>query len=153
MMSRKMYLAAGALVLGLVLAAGALMAGHRIIDDIEIEETPACAEVKIVFSFPVRYVKHFPYDSGTDLRIQLEPIRISELDKESLYTRETLQPPPNDIAQLEEVVFEGDIEGGPFLTLYFRMPVEYKVGQGADFRSLNVTVKGPEAAQACQPGR
>jgi hypothetical protein len=75
---------------------------------------------------------------------------ISPLDEEGLSRRESFSP-PNDFAKLIEVVYEGDIIGGPFLTLLFRYPVDYKVQQGADFRSLIVAVPGPEAAGPCLP--
>ena len=61
--------------------------------------------------------------------------------------------PPNDFAKLIEVIYEGDIIGGPYLTLLFRSPVDFMVQQGADFRSLIVAVPGPEADESCLPAQ
>jgi hypothetical protein len=140
-------------LMGLLILSGGLSAQpsrDKILSAVEIEEDLSCSVIRIAFNFPVRYVKHFPYESGDELRIQLEPIVISPLDREDLTKRESLSP-PNDFAKLDEVIYEGDIIGGPYLTLLFRHPVTYKVQQGADFRSLIVAVPGPEADELCLP--
>ena len=122
----------------------------EILDGVEITGGDGCAFIRIGFNIPVRYVKHFPYDSGEDLRIQLEPISISPGERPSLFNREYLRPPPDDPSGLSEVLYEGGIEGGPFLSLFFRNPVRFKVEQGEDYRSLLVTVYGTDAKGPCQ---
>ena len=118
------------------------------LNDVTITEHDTCAVIRVKFNFPLRYVKHFPYKSGDDLRIQFDPIPIAIPPGESsaLFTRESVRPPRNDIASLIEVIYEGNVAGGPFLTLYFRHPVVFRVEQGADFRSLNIIVLGSEAS-------
>lgn len=117
--------------------------------DVNITEEDSCAVIQVKFNFPLRYVKHFPYESGDDLRIQFDPIPIAVPpgERSALFTRESVRPPRNDIASLLEVIYEGNVEGGPFLTLYFRRPVVFKVEQGADFRSLNIVVLGSEGSE------
>lgn len=134
---------------GVIFTSAWLYARHLIIDEVTVSERPDCSVVKVSFNFPVRYVKHFPYSTGDDLRIQLEPITRNVADREALFARETVLPPPNEIVGLSEVVYEGDIEGGPFLTLFFTRPVNFKVEQGTDFRSVVVTVAGPESKGLC----
>ncbi len=148
----------GAAVLVLGLAAGGLPARaqparDRVLTDLRIDETPSCAVITIDFAFPVRYVRHFPYDKGDELRIALRPLRIAATEASALFRRESMVPPTNDFAALQDVIFEGDIQGGPYLTLRFRTPVSYKVKQGSDFRSLTVAVVGPEPSGACPPAR
>jgi hypothetical protein len=43
-----------------------------------------------------------------------------------------------------EVLYEGDIDGGPYLTLFFSGPVTYKVVPGTDYRHLTVVVESPQ---------
>lgn len=121
----------------------------KILADADIRQESECAFVRVGFNFPVRYVKHFPYEYGEELRIQLDPIAISPVDRDALFKRESMRPPSNEIAALLEIIYEGDMEGGPFLTLLFRRPVAFKVGQGADFRSLMIVVPGSKASAPC----
>lgn len=141
-------------LVGLLLFSSGLQAQptrDRILDDVQITEDTGCAVIQVGFNFPVRYVKHFPYEFGDELRIQLEAIVISPVDEEALFTRESVKPPSHNFAKLVEIVYEGDIVGGPFLTLLFRYPVAFKVKQGANFRSMIIAVPGPEASEPCLP--
>lgn len=139
----------------LLLSPPAFAAASQILtpDDVTITETGRCAVIRVTFSFPVRYVKHFPYTSGDDLRIQLEPLAASPADREALFTRKSVRPPRSEIASLADVVYEGNVPGGPFLTLFFARPRMFRVEQGRDFRSLIVVVSGEEAAGECPPTR
>lgn len=148
LLATMLFLAAA---VGVVFPAAWLQARHLIVDTVEITEAPDCSEVRVSFNFPIRYVKHFPFSKGDDLRIQFEPITTSSAEQEALFTRETVLAPPNDIVGLTEVVYEGDIDGGPFLTLFFRRPVRFAVEQGADFRSVVIAVSGPESTNGCVP--
>lgn len=136
-------------ILVVMLSTAGLQAREQILDKVRIDEKGECAMIQVEFGFPVRYVNHFPSESGDDLRIQFEPITISQGDEDAVFTRESHRPPPNEIASLLEVVYEGHIEGGPFLTLFFRTNVKFRVEQGVDFRSLIIFVQGHDASEPC----
>jgi hypothetical protein len=149
-MQRLTYLKTCALALvGTILFTSALTAQpvrDRILGDLEITEGQNYTVIQVGFNFPVRYVRHFPLESGNELRIKLLPIAISPIDREALFERESIRPPSNDTAGLLEVVYEGDQEVGLFLTLLFHHPVHFQVKQGSDFRSLTVIVGGGGAS-------
>ncbi len=127
-----------------------LLATQVIIDDIQITEDSGCSEILIWFNFPVRYVKHFPYEFGDDLRIKIQPIVTGPEERDALFTREPVIPPPNELAGLSKVLYEGDVPDGPFLTLFFDETVAFQVGQGADFRSLVIMVTAPDNPEPCR---
>jgi len=114
-----------------------------ILDDVHIEKKDGCITVHIGFTFPVRYVRHFPFEKGDELQIQIEPISLGPLEQESIFGRESFTPPHSRKASLEDVIYEGDIEGGPYLRLLFTREVRFEVGQGADFRSILVALRNP----------
>jgi len=137
----------------LLLASPWLHARQLILNSVKITEEGECAVIRVEFSFPVRYIYHFPYESGEDLRIQVKPIEVSRGDRRAVFTRESYGPPPNDIASLSDVVYEGNIVGGPFLTLFFRRPMAFKVDPATDHRSLIIGVHGPKVSKPCPPIR
>ncbi len=137
----------------LLLASPGLQARQLILNSVKITEEGECAVIRVEFGFPVRYISHFPYESGEDLRIQVKPIEVPRGDKEAVFTRESYGPPPNDIASLSDVVYEGNVVGGPFLTLFFRRPVMFKVDKTIDHRSLIIGVHGPKVSKPCPPIR
>ena len=145
----------GLLLLLLLRSSPAFAATFQILtpDDVTITEEAGCAVIRVAFPFRVRYVKHFPYVSGDDLRIQFEPLTVSPADREAVFRRRSVRPPRSQIASLAEVVYEGDVAGGPFLTLFFARPRMFSVKQGADFRSLIIVVRGDEVVGECPPVR
>jgi hypothetical protein len=121
----------------------------KILSNLELSEEGECVVIHISFHYPVRYIKHFPYESGEEVRTQVLPILISPVDKEAFFSRESIRPPKDNPAGLAEVMYEGDMEGGPFLTLLFNQHMAFKVRQGEDYRSLDITVSKPEADASC----
>ena len=112
----------------------------RILDDLDVVETGAGLRVRISLTTRVRYVRHYPYDSGAELSIKITPFSISSDDKDALFRRESMVPFGDAPLSPREVVYEGDIEGGPYLTLFFKQNVAFEVEQGRDSRSIVVHV-------------
>lgn len=121
----------------------------RILGDVSVTRVGACVAVRIGLTFPIRYVKHFPIHQGEELRIHVQPISISAADRDALTERESIRPRTDDDSPLIEVFYEGDMAGGRFVTLLFRRPMVFEVGQGHDFRSLDVTLADPEGDTSC----
>ena len=71
--------------------------------------------------------------------------------REAFFSRDTLVPVDDEDLSLEEVVYEGDIEGGPYLTLFFSRRVSFEVQQGTDSRSVVVSFSNAATAIVEQP--
>ena len=139
--SKKIYrllLLAGLLFLQAVIAQPVR---HKLLDTLDIAAVEDGFSMLVRLTVPVRYVWHFPYDSGAELRIKIRPFDVGADNRDALFKRETLVPHGNDDIALEEVVYEGDIEGGPYLTLFFSRGVKFRVEQGSDSRSIFVYFK------------
>jgi hypothetical protein len=100
--------------------------------------------VEVHFSAPLRYRMHFPADRGEELRIQLRPVRVPSSDLDAVFRREAVSPPYRDVIALDEVIYEGDIQDGPWLTIRFTRCVYYQVIPGSDYRSVRIMILGIE---------
>jgi hypothetical protein len=125
-------------------------ARDRVLDDVSVSHDDECTEIRVGFNFPVRYVRHFPFTEGKELRIAVRPIRVGPTDLDAVQQRESMRPSPNGPSPLVDVVYDGEMAGGPYLILTFRRPVAFVVGQGQDFRSIVVTLPAP-AKPDCLP--
>lgn len=131
------------LVLGVMLIAQLVESApvrKKILDTLDVLEGEAVTTLRIGLTTRVRYVRHFPYESGQELRIKITPFDISSDNADALFRRETLVPSGHEDLPLNEVVYEGDIENGPYLTLSFSRCVDFWVEQGRDSRSIVVYV-------------
>jgi len=117
---------------------------QKILDNLEVQEGEGVITVRISLTSPVRYIRHFPYESGEELRISIRLFDVSRDNREALFRREALVPFDAAELPLEEVVYEDDFEsGGPYLTLLFSRSVDFSVQQGSDSRSVVVFINKP----------
>ncbi len=123
----------------------------RVLTDVRVLEGNDCTYFQIEFNFPVQYVNHFPPDAGDELRIQVNPIIVNLQDRAALLLREALSPPESGDLGLLSIIYDGELSSGPVLTLQFRRPLSYSVGQGRDFRSVLVGIPGPDRTTPCLP--
>ena len=112
----------------------------RIIADVSAVDQADKTDLNIVFTYPIRYVRHFPEDYGDTVEIQLKAIMVSEIDADLLRRRESVRLPQTSTVPLLDISYEGDLPGGPYMTIRFIAPVSFAVRQGSDFRSLTVSV-------------
>ena len=112
----------------------------RILDELELVASDGGVDVHVSLTIPVRYISHFPYEAGDELRIRIKAFDVRGGDRDALFKRESLVPSGDDFPALKEVVYEGDIDGGRYLTLLFSQCVRFEVSQGRDSRSIMVRV-------------
>jgi len=113
----------------------------KVLEEVEVLENEGQPVIEVKFSFPLRYKSHFPQQSGEELRIRLFPVRIPSSDLNAAFQREGVVPRDAEHVALDEVIYEGDSEGGPYLILNFTRPVSYEVIPGSDFRSMSIVVR------------
>lgn len=110
------------------------------LSDVQVAEAGPLSVIEVSSTVLVRYVQHYPENSGDELRIQLELIGVTGDQVKWEFRRQIVSGQPKNAARLTEVVYEGDVDNGPYLTLFFRRPVGFQVQQGSDFRSIVVVV-------------
>lgn len=147
------------LALAVPSAARAQTGGGRVLRALEIETRGEETEVRILFSVPVRYVRHTPEHTGRTLDIRLTPLSGGLA---ALLTSEALRPRPGTDTALEEVWFEGEGRAGARLELRLASERRFEVRQDEDLRTLVIRLFGerstpaapaPKAAPSAQSAR
>lgn len=122
-------------------AISASPARDRIIESAQIQVVDEQIILEVKLSFPFRYQSHFPLETGEELRIRITPVRVPASDLGAVFRHEGLVPPDAESAAIDEVIYEGDAAGGPYLTVRFTRPAHYQVIQGSDYRSLSIVIQ------------
>ena len=123
----------------------------KILDQLDVREGEEVTTIHISLTSPVRYIRHYPYESGEELRIKISLFDVSRDNRQAFFSRETLAPFNTEDLPLDEVVYEGDIENGPYLTLFFSRRVDFDVQQGTDSRSIVVYINKSASEISAQP--
>jgi hypothetical protein len=147
------------IVIGAVVALGVCLVRQspsqpvrsRVFTGVTIEGDDGQLSIHAGFTFPIRYVRHVPLQSGDLLQIYVRPIAVSRVDKGFTLTREAAQLQSKQLGPLESVTYEGDVLGGPLVTVAFRRPVRFDVRPGHDFRSLVILVADSAAPETPAP--
>ena len=112
----------------------------KVLEEVQIVQKDGNVIIEVQFSFPLRYLSHFPQEKGESLRIRLRPVRVPSSDANAVFRREGVVPQYADTVAIDEVIYEGDVPGGPFLTFNFTRPASYQVIPGPDYRSVSVVM-------------
>ena len=110
-----------------------------------------CWLFKINFNRRIRYISHFPTNSGTELRIMLYPIDPRQFDLDGGFGREALRPPQDSRVGISAIQYAASIAEKPTLTIIFDRPVNFDAAGGADFQTLVFSVTDARHGKACKP--
>lgn len=120
-----------------------LRAPDHILDDVLVEEEGGKLVLQIKFNIPIRYEDHMPARHGNLVQIKVRPVSFSDTVKNEYLGSESILPGFMAKVPITDVAYEGDVPGGPLLTLRFSQPVTYEISENSDFSSiiLHLSVK------------
>ena len=123
---------------------GATPCAHaQILDEIEVRDGGALAEIRIGFTVTMRYQTHFPAERGELVRVSFQAIALD--DSGILKRDEHKKSPPNNLIPAFTVTYNSKSScfagrDPVCLEIQFDKPVTYKIRQGEDNRSFYLYV-------------
>ncbi len=108
------------------------------------QQTGGRATLRIGFNLPVFHLRHWPASKGDSVRIVVEIKPGKDVPEEYLRRRESLRIPERLAAIVDDIRYEGDRPGHPWVVVDFHRPVRYDVRPGRDGRSLEIDVDDGE---------
>ena len=100
-------------------------------------------EIKADLSVPFSYVKHFPNKRGKIIQIQLD-VNAEAAKEKKIKRRETVKPSSNDMKSIRDIIFEGNVRGGPYLVLRFNEVIKFTVEKVKDSQSIVILIEKEE---------
>lgn len=146
----------GVAVLTTTLLAVVPFARAQILDEIEVRDGGALAEIRIGFTLPMRYQTHFPTEHGEIVRVSFQAIALD--DPEIIRGMESKKSPRNNLIPAFTVSYDYRnscyaVRDPVCLVIQFDKPVSYKIREGEDNRSfyLYVPIIRPNPDTAPKP--
>ena len=93
------------------------------------------------FANPVRYLGHFPDDNSDIIQVKLRAIGFSEFRENISLLEQFVTPVDMQEKFLQDVRFEGNVPGGPFLVVRFSRPMSYRVTESNGLKGLIISYK------------
>ena len=96
-------------------------------------------ELVVQFSTPVGYVKHFPRSRGKIVQLQIKLLDTT-IPEKSIRKRETLLPKAGQETVFRDVIYEGNVRGGPYLVVRFPEVSDFIPDQSAKTQTMRIKV-------------
>jgi len=137
--SRAVVSIAGAAVLGSAVGAG------RLVEDIQVSKRGEQATVTVELACPMRLASDARALEGTLVEVRVKPLEACSQFGTNDISSEAYQPVGGRLALLARVEYESLGLGESLLIFHFDQPVDYRVAQRGDLRTLQLLVRLPEA--------
>jgi hypothetical protein len=132
---------AGAAVLGSALGA------DRLVEDIQVSKRGEQATITVELACPMRFASDARTPEGLVVEIRVKPLEACGQFGISEISSEAYQPAGGRLALLSRVEYESLGLGDNLLIFRFDQPVDYRVAQRGDLRTLQLLVRLPTATQ------
>lgn len=139
-------------VTGLLLSAGARA---DVLEDMETRTDQGVGEIRLLFSVPVRYLKHFPAQHGELLKVYLQTVGLEAPTGEELrgYKHSPAMPLVPSYSVTYTTARNCYAAREPLcLDIQFSQPVHYRLRPGEDGRSLLIHIL-PESNKPKSPAK
>jgi len=116
-------------------------APSQLVRDFHITSDKNGHNLEFDFENPVRYLGHFPENESDILQIKLRAIGFNDFtENASLLDRFISNSEVKD-KLLDDVRYEGDVPGGPFIVVRFTKPMKYNINESNGLKSLIISYK------------
>lgn len=112
---------------------------ENLIADVTLTSNGKEKNLAFDFTTPIRFLGHFPENYGQVLQIRLRSISFGGFTQNYSLLKNIVKAGSGSDVLIDDVRYEGDIPGGPFVVVRFTRPVNFEVHEGEGLRSLSVS--------------
>lgn len=122
--------------------AAAYLADVGFLDDIEVRSDQGVGEIRLHFTAPVRYIRHFPAERGEVIKLYLQVLTLEGVEQRGPYVYKripALAPiPPFTVmySTARSCLAELAERNALCLDIVFKQPYRFRIRQGEDGRSI-----------------
>jgi len=116
-------------------------APEQLVNDFHITSDKDGHNLEFDFANPVRYLGHFPDDNSDIIQVKLRAIGFSEFRENISLLDQFVTPADMQEKFLQDVRYEGNVPGGPFLVVRFSKPMTYHVTESNGLKGLIISYK------------
>jgi len=113
---------------------------NELLKDVLFKDRGSAVEITVKLAVPFSYVKHFPSKRGKIIQLQIGVDKKKNKDVK-LKTKEILRPPEDSLISVRDVIYEGNVRGGPYLVLRFHDIVSFSIDRVKDSKSIKILIK------------
>ena len=113
----------------------------QLVSDFHITTDKDGNNLEFGFANPVRYLEHFPEDNSDVLQVKIRAIGFSDFTENFSLMDRFIAAADSQEKFLEDVRYEGDVPGGPFIVVRFTKSMKYRVNESNGLKGLIISYK------------
>jgi hypothetical protein len=113
----------------------------QLVSDFHITTDKDGNNLEFGFANPVRYLEHFPEDNSDVLQVKIRAIGFSDFTENFSLMDQFIAAADSQEKFLEDVRYEGDVPGGPFIVVRFTKSMKYRVNESNGLKGLIISYK------------
>jgi len=115
-----------------------------ILTSVDFSEKADMIEMKVHFSKTFSYRKHFPTSRGKIIQVLIKPDD-ENVDAGFYKKREMINPEKSAPIGIRDIIFEGNVKGGPYLVIRFQKIETFTLSKEKNSNVLTVQIKSSQA--------
>ena len=112
----------------------------RILQDVYVYDEGDRSILQVKFNVPIRYESHLPEKQGRVINIKLRVVTLSGADRNDYIDKNSIVPGFMEKVPVTDIAYEGDVPGGPLLSIRFSEPVQFTIAEDSTLRSLLISI-------------
>ena len=112
---------------------------EQLVSNLHITSDREGHNLEFDFNNSVRYLGHFPEEASDIVQVKLRAIGFSEFRENVSLLDQFVQPGEIKEKFLQDVRYEGDVPGGPFLVVRFSKPMKFNVLESNGLKGLIIS--------------
>ena len=124
------------ILLGVLSSLQVIQAPDRILDDVIVEEEGGMYVLQVKTNLPLRYENHYPQGPSEFVQIKVRAVSLFGVDQNEYIGAESILPGFIEQVPVMDVAYEGNVPGGPFLSLRFKEPLRYEIKEAPELNGV-----------------
>ncbi|MGD8570280.1 MAG: hypothetical protein PVJ39_19490 [Gammaproteobacteria bacterium] len=113
----------------------------QLVSDFHITSDKHGNNLEFEFANPVRLLGHFPENNSDVLQVKLRAIGFTKFTENFSLMERYLTPADSQEKLLQDVRYEGNVPGGPFIVVKFDKPMKFQVSESNGLNGLIVNYR------------
>lgn len=111
----------------------------QILKEVElVEEGHQHYSLNVHFNIFIRYEWDSPKKATKEITVKITPTQVNRGDDEAVTRRDIILSDNDKALPLDEVLYDGRSEGGPYLIVRLNQKFHYHIRKNDDYRSLSI---------------
>jgi len=112
----------------------------KLLDDVLVTQEGNLVVLQVKTNLPIKYENHYPKGPSDFIQVKVRSVSLTDVGRNEYMGNDSILPGFIEQIPIMDVAFEGDVPGGPYISLRFKEPVNYKIKETSDLYGIKFLI-------------